>query len=115
MLDQQTIRERLIEQLDALTARHKKINDHLHNRVVDMPSDSQERAQYIVGDEVLDALDDISRAEISAIRGALSRMDEGTWEECASCGEPIGHRRLAALPTAVLCVECASAQEQRPR
>ena len=113
MLDHQTIRKNLQDQLASVTARHKKIDDHLHNRVVDMPADSQERAQYIEGDEVLDALDDISRAEIAAIRAALERMDAGTWEDCAACGEPIGHRRLAALPTAAVCVECATAAEAK--
>src|SRR3954447_25003605 len=41
---------------------------------------------------------------------ALAKLDEGTYGLCDACGEPIAPKRLAALPDAVLCVACASAQ-----
>lgn len=33
--------------------------------------------------------------------------------ECASCGDPIGAARLAALPAATRCTDCQSALEAR--
>jgi DnaK suppressor protein len=46
--------------------------------------------------------------QLAQIRGALSRMDAGTYGECVRCGEPIGHARLRARPEAAVCRECQS-------
>lgn len=37
---------------------------------------------------------------------ALERLDAGTYGTCTRCGQPIGARRLEALPYATLCVTC---------
>ena len=50
--------------------------------------------------------------EIEAIDAALTRMDSGTYGMCSSCGEPIGHERLAANPHALRCLACAAAAER---
>jgi RNA polymerase-binding transcription factor DksA len=47
--------------------------------------------------QVLDEIDD-----------ALGRIDAGTYGLCARCGQPISAPRLAALPYAVRCVDCAA-------
>ena len=39
-------------------------------------------------------------------RGALRRIDEGTFGVCIECDEPISLKRLAALPAAPLCIRC---------
>jgi DnaK suppressor protein len=41
---------------------------------------------------------------------ALAKLDEGTYGRCDACGEPIGTKRLQAMPDVVLCLSCASAQ-----
>jgi DnaK suppressor protein len=41
---------------------------------------------------------------------ALAKLDEGTYGRCDGCGEPIGTKRLQAMPDVVLCLSCASAQ-----
>ena len=41
---------------------------------------------------------------------ALAKLDEGTYGLCDVCGQPIAEKRLAAMPDAVTCVGCASAQ-----
>jgi len=46
------------------------------------------------------------------VEAALLRIDEDEYGECASCGEDIDPRRLAAQPEAPLCVTC---QERRER
>lgn len=40
---------------------------------------------------------------------ALSKLDEGTYGVCDSCGSTIPEGRLEIHPWAVLCVPCASA------
>jgi DnaK suppressor protein len=42
------------------------------------------------------------------IDDALAKIDAGTYGECESCHRPIGEARLAAIPTARLCMTCAS-------
>ena len=73
----------------------------------DLPQDSEDRAQLTEHDEVRDDLDQRARAEIAAIRTALSRMDEGTWTTCSACGDDIDRRRLEVIPTTTLCRDCA--------
>lgn len=45
---------------------------------------------------------------IAQIEAAVQRIDDGTWGVCADCGSRIAAARMQALPTATLCVGCAS-------
>ncbi|MBA3743590.1 MAG: TraR/DksA C4-type zinc finger protein [Sporichthya sp.] len=44
---------------------------------------------------------------------ALSRLDDGTYGQCESCGDPIGKARLQAFPRATLCLSCKQRDERR--
>jgi DnaK suppressor protein len=44
---------------------------------------------------------------IASIDHALAKMDSGTYGLCDECGREIGADRLAALPAAARCVDCA--------
>jgi DnaK suppressor protein len=48
---------------------------------------------------------------IHDIEAALGKLKNGGYGECESCEEPIGARRLDAIPWARLCVACQSAVE----
>lgn len=50
------------------------------------------------------------RSALEAIDAAVARTETQTWQQCRSCGEPIGAARLDALPTAELCVTCKARQ-----
>lgn len=105
MLDVTAVRSDLERRLDVLLRRVDRISGDLR-RAGDR--DWQERAIELENDDVLEGLDDASRAEATAIRAALRRMDAGTYGVCARCGQGIGVARLAALPSATTCVACAS-------
>ena len=47
---------------------------------------------------------------VTQIEAALQRLDDGTWGQCEQCGGKIAGARMQALPTANLCVDCASRQ-----
>ena len=47
-------------------------------------------------------------ASIKDIDRALVKIEEGSYGDCDSCGDPIAEVRLEALPAAALCVTCAS-------
>ena len=44
---------------------------------------------------------------VEATMAALKRIEDGTYDECETCGEPIGAKRLAVLPYATQCIRCA--------
>ena len=45
--------------------------------------------------------------ELVRLDAALKRVDDGSFGECAACGEPIGEKRLGLDPTLPTCVRCA--------
>jgi len=44
---------------------------------------------------------------------ALEKIEQGSYGICESCGRPIDPDRLAALPHALMCIECKKAEERR--
>lgn len=46
------------------------------------------------------------RQRLDDVKGALDRLERGTYGICQSCGNPIDAERLEAIPTAVLCISC---------
>jgi DnaK suppressor protein len=61
--------------------------------------------------EFLYSLSDGERETLLQVEEALGRMDDGTYEQCSSCGEKIPLPRLKAIPWATLCIECQERQE----
>jgi DnaK suppressor protein len=47
------------------------------------------------------------------IRGAIARLDAGTFGKCTSCGAVIPPERLKARPVTDLCVACKAEAEGR--
>ncbi len=46
---------------------------------------------------------------------ALNRIDSGEFGQCVNCGCLISEKRLAAYPTAKLCIRCKKHQEERQK
>lgn len=70
--------------------------------------DWTEQAILQENDEVLEGLDDLQRAEAVTIRKTLRRIESGDYGFCVSCRAPIDQHRLAAMPTADTCIDCAN-------
>lgn len=51
--------------------------------------------------------------ELQQIAAALQRIESGDYGYCVSCGEDIALPRLQHDPSIPLCIDCASAREQR--
>jgi RNA polymerase-binding transcription factor DksA len=103
MADYDAVGRQLHDRLTQLQRRIGAIEGDLrsaHDR------DWPERANELQNDEVLEGLDEMSLREVRQIRGALKRIEEGRYGVCAACGQPIGAARLAAVPTAVTCLQC---------
>jgi len=52
------------------------------------------------------------RRELQQIDAAIARIDAGEYGICKDCEQEIDPRRLAALPYALLCTECATRNER---
>ncbi len=60
-------------------------------------------------------LRDREKKLLGKIRGAVSRLADGTIDECEDCGEPIGFKRLLARPVTTLCIHCKESREELER
>ena len=51
----------------------------------------------------------VARAEqqVAEVDAALTRVADGSYGRCESCGRPIGAGRLEARPLARTCIDCA--------
>jgi RNA polymerase-binding protein DksA len=47
------------------------------------------------------------RNELEEVEQALTRLDDGTYGRCETCGEPIAPARLEAKPAARYCIDHA--------
>lgn len=92
-----------------LIERRERIARHTRHRDEPLSQDFAEQAVELENGETLVALDREVNAELRGIEKALRRIEDGTYGECAECGEPISEQRLKALPYTSLCIDCANA------
>jgi DnaK suppressor protein len=65
-----------------------------------------EREKHLsIANNVQDLLDKSTKA--------LEKIAQGSYGICESCGRAIDPARLAALPHALMCIECKKAEERR--
>lgn len=113
MKDYQQVRGHLLDMLEELDERLGKITDDVRHADQPLDQDFSEQAVETENDQVLDALGNVTRSEVEKIKQAISRIDAGTYGICLICGEPIKKERLAALPYATSCINCAQKAEKR--
>lgn len=111
MKDYQEVRNHLINMLEELDDRLGKITDDVKHIDKPLEQDFSEQATEVENDQVLDALGNAARDEVEKIKQAISRIDDGSYGICLSCGEPIREERLLALPYANRCIRCAERSE----
>ncbi len=113
MLDESRVASELQRELDELRARARRIGAHLRGDE-EIPKDWEELATHRENDEVVEALDAITRQRMREIEHALARIAVGEWRRCRVCGGAIEKNRLHAIPTADTCIRCASKLENPP-
>lgn len=106
MSENDSIRQRLMERLSALTTRVTHIEADIQQPLDD---DFAEQATDREDDEALDAMESAALAEITLTKEALARLDLGNYGICTSCGNAIARERLEAMPVAIQCIDCARA------
>ncbi len=74
--------------------------------------DIADRAASSYNKEFLFHQSNNDRQLLSMVEGALSRLREGAFGQCISCGEEINAKRLDAVPWTRYCIECQEKVEQ---
>jgi RNA polymerase-binding protein DksA len=105
MKEHQDIAKALKARLSELRTHLAKVERELHKP---LHPDSEEQAIELENQEALEVIEKTEATEIHQIEAALLRISEGIYGTCAKCGEPIGPRRLKALPTAATCISCSA-------
>jgi DnaK suppressor protein len=73
--------------------------------------DTADLARELSEQDVAVSLLDSASDTVDQIQAALDRIDEGSYGFCEDCGARIPEERLAVLPYAAHCVQCAARRE----
>ena len=101
----------LLEQRQRLLAQVARLEDDLRWLETNPEPEVVEAGQEETLARLAARLDEHDRAELTAIDGALTRMERGEYGVCRACGKRIPDARLHALPAAEFCLPCAAARE----
>jgi len=113
-----TIRVALTERRDELQAEYdttlSEITELQRERLTDSAGDDQADT----GSKTLEREQEITLANnllerITQVERAIDRLGEGNYGYCERCGNAIPVERLAAFPSATLCVSCKQLEERR--
>jgi RNA polymerase-binding transcription factor DksA len=105
----------LSQKCSSLGERLARVDRDRQRGVTPLSADSEDRAQELENDEVLDHLSATLTRELSQVRRAMERLDAGRYGTCEYCGGPIGAARLQALPEATRCSLCINPRSLRSR
>ncbi|MCF0242183.1 MAG: TraR/DksA family transcriptional regulator [Treponema sp.] len=102
-------RKQIIESLAAQS-------DDMKNLVKTVESgDEADVAADAIDRTLLTALGIQDAKRLQMIDSALDRIYQGKYGRCIGCGKEIPQGRLEALPYAMMCITCASAEERKNR
>ena len=112
----ESVKENLVAQKEKITNSLEAQNTDMKNLVKIVDSgDEADVASDAVDRTLLDSLSAQDAQRLRLIDNALDRIRQGKYGLCAKCGKEIPQARLEALPYALMCVGCASAEERRRR
>ncbi len=116
--DAAQVRAALEERLAELRAEYEQTVADIADLQRDRLTDSAGDDQADTGTKTFEREQEISLANgilerVNQVERALERLDEGNYGMCERCGNPIPVERLAAFPSATLCVGCKQLEERR--
>ncbi|MEQ1579319.1 MAG: TraR/DksA C4-type zinc finger protein [Steroidobacteraceae bacterium] len=101
------VRKQLVGLREELKARQGRAERDLRHGAEPLVADAPDQAIQLQNDEVLREIDSAAVVEVAQIDAALARLEKGLYGVCSRCQGTIDPRRLAAVPYAVTCVNCA--------
>jgi DnaK suppressor protein len=112
------IRVALLERRDELQHEYDETLTEIAELQRERLTDSAGDDQADTGTKTFEREQEISLANnllerINQVDRAIDRLGEGNYGWCERCGNPIPVERLAAFPSATLCVSCKQLEERR--
>lgn len=102
-----------------LEARQQELRRNVSRTQQDGRSSDEDSAQDIAdkaassyNKEFLFHQSNAERQLLQMVEGALSRIQDGSFGQCISCGKEINPKRLEAVPWTRHCIECQEKLEQ---
>jgi DnaK suppressor protein len=116
--DMDKIRTALTERRDELQAEYDQTLAEITELQRDRLADSGGDDQADTGTKTFEREQEITLANsilerITQVERALDRVQTGNYGNCEKCGTAIPVERLAAFPSATLCVSCKQLEERR--
>lgn len=107
-------RDRLRARRAQLLARYRDTADLADEELATPARDPIDTASEQWDARVLSEMSDADARALDGVIAALRRLDAGTYGICAACHRPIEPARLALLPEAAECADCARFAEETP-
>ena len=79
------------------------------------PKDLADVASDDIDRKMIEAIGSQELKRLRLIDSALTRIKQGKYGLCIKCGMKIPHERLDAIPYALMCIDCKTAEEKRNR
>jgi RNA polymerase-binding protein DksA len=79
------------------------------------PKDLADVASDDIDRKMIEALGSQELKRLKLIDSALTRIQQGKYGLCMKCGKKIPKDRLEAIPYALMCIDCKTADERRNR
>ncbi len=108
----ETFKKRLEERQQELRRNVSRTEQDGRAADIDTAQDIADRAASSYNKEFLFHQSNSERQLLQMVEGALSRIREGTFGQCISCGNEINPRRLEAVPWTRHCIACQEKLEQ---
>jgi RNA polymerase-binding protein DksA len=103
------LKKEIISNLIASNEDFKKIVEGMDSKdLADIASDDIDR-------KMIEAIGSQELKRLKLIDSALTRIQQGKYGLCMKCGKRIPQDRLEAIPYALMCIECKTAEERRNR
>jgi RNA polymerase-binding protein DksA len=79
------------------------------------PKDLADIASDDIDRKMIEAIGSQEMKRLKLIESALTRIKQGKYGLCIKCGKRIPQDRLEAIPYALMCIDCKTAEERRNR
>jgi RNA polymerase-binding transcription factor len=73
---------------------------------IQQSADSLDQTQFATERDLVVSLLNRDSQMSRLVKGALRRMEDGTYGTCLACEDPVSVKRLQAVPWAELCLRC---------
>lgn len=112
----ENMKTKLLEQKKTLLDSLADQSEDMKNLVKTVESgDEADVAADVIDRQLLTSIGTQDAIRLQQIENALDRINQDKYGRCIKCGKEIPEERLEVLPYALMCIQCASAEERRNR